>query len=438
MKDWQQPLAYRLAPQTIADYIGQEHILAPGKLLRRLIEADKLSSIILFGPPGTGKTSLARVIANTTTSRFCQLNAVTAGIKDIKNVISENESAILSPQRRTVLFIDEIHRFNKAQQDALLPYVENGSLILIGATTENPYFEVNKALLSRSTVFQLKPLSEEALEQILQRALSDVEVGYGRLPVKLDEDAQKFWLQLAQGDARVMLNALELAVLTTAPNDLGEIHISYAVAQECLQKSSIYFDKNGESHYDTISALIKSIRGSDPNAAIHYLARALKGGEAEFIARRLVIVAAEDIGLANPQLLPLALAGYQAVERIGMPEARIVLAEVVVALASSPKSNSAYLAIDEALADLEKMNVGEIPLALRNAPVKEMKDLGYSTGYHYAHNYKYHFYPMDFLPQELKDKKYYVPTELGYEQKITQWLDFLEKVKAEYLEKKGE
>lgn len=424
-----QPLAYRMAPESLSDYVGQDHILGPGKMLRRMIEADRMSSIILFGPPGTGKTSLARVIAKTTHIPFKKLNAVTSGVKDIKAIIEESQNPILNPAGRTLLFIDEIHRFNKAQQDALLPQVEDGTLILIGATTENPYFEVNKALISRSTVFQLKALSQENIKEIIRQALADGERGYGQLAIDLQADALDFIADLSDGDARIALRGLELAVLTGKAGPDGKLVIDLPTIRDCMQKRSPAFDKGGEAHYDTISALIKSMRGSQPDATLFYLARAIQGGEdVEFLARRIVICAAEDVGLANPQMLTIAVSAYQAVKMIGLPEARIILAEAALAVATSPKSNTAYKGIDQALADVQNKRTGAIPYQLRNAPVEEMSKLGYAEGYKYAHDYPYHYAKMQFLPDEVKDAVYYDPTEMGYEAKIKQWLDFLKQV----------
>lgn len=423
-----QPLAFRMAPRTLAEYVGQRHILAEGKLLRRMIQADQLSSIILHGPPGTGKTSLAKVIANSTAANFVKLNAVTSGVKDLKRIIEDTANPLLTPGGRTVLFIDEIHRFNRAQQDALLPSVEEGSIILIGATTENPYFEVNKALISRSTVFRLEPLGKDDLQEIIEQALQDVERGYGDLDVRFTDKAMSFLLETANGDARVALNALSLAVTTTPSNQSGYIEIDLSVISECLQQKNLAFDKDGEAHYDTISALIKSMRGSDPDAAIHYLARALASGEdINFIARRLIICAAEDVGLASPQMLTLAVAGAEACRRIGMPEARIILAEVAVAIATSPKSNSTYLAIDQALADVKNKNIGEIPFKLRNAPIAGMAAEGYGRNYRYAHNFPHHYVVGEqYLPDNLSNTVYYQAGDLGYEQKIKQWYKFLQ------------
>lgn len=412
-----EPLAYRMAPRTLDEYVGQKHILGSGKLLRRMIEADQLRSLLLFGPPGTGKTSLARVIARVTHLPFHTLNAVTAGVADLKRVIEDARNLILAPQGRVILFIDEIHRFNKLQQDALLPAVEDGSVILIGATTENPFFAVNKALVSRATVFALHPLSEEEILQILQAALQE-DRGLGALPLEVDPLALQFWANRSNGDVRIALNALDLASASTPPDGQGVIHIDLAVAEDCIQKRSTAFDATGEGHYDTISALIKSVRGGDPDAALLYLAIALHGGEdLLFLARRLVILAAEDIGLANPTALLMAQAVQEAVAKIGMPEARILLGEAVVFLATSPKSNSAYLAIDAALDGVRKRRTGEIPMHLRNAPVSGMEALGYHDGYLYPHDFPEHFVPQSYLPEEWKGTQFYNPGELGYEGK---------------------
>lgn len=418
-----------MSPQSLDDFVGQAHILGPGKMLRRMIQADRLSSIVLFGPPGTGKTSIARIIAKTTEASFRQINAVTSGIKDIKAIVAESQNYLMNPSGRMVLFVDEIHRFNKAQQDALLPHVENGSLILIGATTENPYFEVNKALISRSTVFQLYPLTSDDIKEIIRRCLSDEKRGLGGENIEMDQEAYDFLAEVSQGDARTALNALELAYMTTARDDGGVMHFDLSTIQECVQKKPLRYDRDGEDHYDTISAFIKSIRGSDPDAAVLYMARMIEAGEdPSFIARRMVISAAEDIGMANPQALSIAVAAWQACEMIGMPEARIILAEACVMLASSPKSNRAYLAIDKALADVRSKDTGEIPFYLRNAPVKDMADqLGYSVGYRYAHDYPRSIAPMEFMPEKMRGVRYYEPGENGYESKVKAWLEVVER-----------
>jgi len=419
-----EPLAYRMSPRSLDEYVGQEHILGKGKMLRRMIEADRLSSIILFGPPGTGKTALARLIAHTTASGFSKLNAVTAGVADIKRVISDTQNPILNPSGRTVLFIDEIHRFNKLQQDALLPQVEDGTLILIGATTENPFFEVNKALISRSTVLALKPLTESDIIAILKMALSDKERGLGNELITITEEALTYIANLSNGDARIALRGLELASVTTPPDSTGRVTIDAAVLEDCMQKRSIAFDSSGESHYDNISAFIKSMRGSDPDAAVFYLARALHAGEdIEFLARRILICASEDVGMANPSALPLVMAAYQGIMAVGMPEARILLSEAVIVVATSPKSNASYLAINKAMQDVAEKRTGEVPMHLRNAPARGMADLGYGVGYKYAHDFEGHIVEQQYLPDEMAGTVYYEPTSLGYESKIREWLD---------------
>ena len=418
-----EPLAYRMMPRTLEDFVGQEHIVGKGKLLERMIRADRISSIILYGPPGTGKTSLARVIANTTKSVFHQLNAVTAGVKDIKQIIEETSNTFLNPSGRCVLFIEEIHRFNKAQQDALLPYVENGLVVLIGATTENPFFEVNKALISRSTVFMLNPLTKENIIEIINKTLNDKERGLGNIDIDIDREALELLAELAGGDARIALNALELAVLTSETDENGRYKITTSVVEECIQKRAVRFDKSYEAHYDNISAFIKSMRGSDPDAALFYLGRALYAGETpEFLARRIIVCASEDVGMANPNALLVAVAAAQAVERIGMPEARILLAHAAVMVATSPKSNSCYKGIEAVLEDVKTKNTGEVPMHLRNAPVKGMAELGYGKGYLYAHNFPGNIVDQDYLPEEIKGTLYYHPTQNGYEAKIHDWL----------------
>jgi len=424
MTEKREPLAYRMCPRTIEEYVGQEHILGKGKLLYRMIKADRISSIIFYGPPGTGKTSLARIIASSTSSNFEKLNAVTAGVADIKRIIADTQNQLLNPKGKTVLFIDEIHRFNKAQQDALLPYVENGTVVLIGATTENPYFEVNKALISRSSVFMLRPLSEEDIIKIINNAISDKERGLGNYDITIEADAIRHLANVSNGDARIALNALELAVLTSEIGQDGKIHIDIKTIEECVQKRAITFDKSGESHYDNISAFIKSMRGSDPDAAVFYLARALYAGEdPEFLARRIVICASEDVGMANPNALQVAVAAAEAVRMIGMPEARIILSQAAVMVATSPKSNSCYAAIGKALKDIETKRTGEVPMHLRNAVTKGMEELGYGKGYKYAHDYPGNIVKQDYLPDEMKGTIYYNPTSNGYEAKIKEWLD---------------
>ena len=426
-----EPLAYRMMPKTLADFIGQRHILEEGKMLWRMITADRLSSIILFGPPGVGKTSIARVIANSTSSNFQQLNAVTSGVADIKRIISDTENPLLTPQGRCVLFIDEIHRFNKAQQDALLPSVENGRLILIGATTENPFFQVNKALISRSTVFQLYPLTTEDVVEVMRRAIADHERGLGAFHVSIADEALTMIAELSGGDARVALNGLELAAMTTPKNEDGSVTLTKETILDSMQKKTTRYDAAGEEHYDTVSAMIKSMRGSDPDAAVFYLARALQGGEdISFIGRRITICAAEDVGLANPQMLTLALSVWQASLMTGMPEARILLSEAVIAIATSPKSNRAYRAIDKALSDVEKGDTGTIPFHIRNAPAEGMKDLGYGEGYLYDHDFPKAIAPQTFLPEKMQDAVYYEPTDHGYEERIAQWMETVKKLRG--------
>jgi len=414
-----------MSPRTLEEFVGQEHIIGKGKLLYRMIQADKISSIILFGPPGTGKTSIARIIANTTKVPFFKLNAVTAGVKDIKQVVEETQNTFMNPAGRCVLFIDEIHRFNKAQQDALLPHVEDGTVVLIGATTENPFFEVNKALISLSTVFMLEPLKNEHIEKIVRMAVEDKERGFGNLKINISDEAVSLLAEMAGGDARIALNALELAVLTTDMNDEGAYVISPETIVDCIQKRSVRFDKSSEQHYDNISAFIKSMRGSDPDAAVLYLAKALYAGEdPEFLARRIMICASEDVGMANPTALLVAVAAAQAVHMIGMPEARILLAHAAVTVATSPKSNSAYKAIDKALYDVEHKNTGEAPMHLRNAVVKGMESLGYGVGYKYAHDFPGNIVDdMEYMPDEMIGAIYYEPSGNGYEAKIKEWLE---------------
>lgn len=419
-----EPLASRMAPVSLDEFVGQDHILAKGRLLRRMIEADRISSIILFGPPGTGKTSIARIIAATTNIRFEKLSAVTAGVADIKRIITETGNRIFNPSGRTLLFIDEIHRFNKAQQDALLPHVEDGTLILIGATTQNPFFEVNKALISRSTVFQLQPLTEDDISRIIRNALSDKIRGLGKYRVVISEDVIRYIANISNGDARIALNALELAFITTTPDSRSSILITRETIAECMQKRSLAFDRDEESHYDNISAFIKSMRGSDPDGTVFYLARALHGGEdIEFLARRIIICASEDVGMANPSALNTAVSAYYAIKNIGMPEARIILSHAALAIACSPKSNSAYMAIEKALKDVEDKQTGEVPLHLRNAPAKGMSDLGYGKGYKYAHDYPGNYVEQEYLPDKIRGTIYYEPYSNGYEEKIKEWLD---------------
>ena len=409
--DLSEPLAYRMMPQTLEEYVGQEDILGKDKILYRTIKADRLSSIILWGPPGCGKTSLARVISNTTKYKFVKLNAVTAGVGDIKNAIEEAQNLLLNPSGKCILFIDEIHRFNKLQQDALLPYVEKGTVILIGATTENPYFEVNKALISRSMVFRLHELTTENVFTILKRAL-DSEKGLKEYNIKIEDEIVRKIAETANGDVRTALNGLEVAVLTTPVESDGFIHITDEVAKECVQTRKAIFDKSGDSHYDNISAFIKSMRGTDPDAAIFYLARALNAGEDPmFLARRIVIAASEDVGMANPMALVVANSAMQAVHMVGMPEARIILAEAAVYVATSKKSNASYNAINKALQDVKDKDTGTIPMHIRNAPIDDMKKDGYHVGYKYPHDYPGHYVEQQYLPDKMLGTRYFIPDE---------------------------
>lgn len=405
------PLAYRVRPKKLEDFVGQENILGKDKLLYRTIKADRLSSLILWGPPGCGKTSLAKVISETTKYKFVKLNAVTAGVQDIKNTITEAENVFLNPTGKCILFIDEIHRFNKLQQDALLPFVEDGTVILIGATTENPYFEVNKALISRSMVIRFEPLTNEDVVKIVKNAISNPE-GLGNYKIKISDDTIKKIAEVSNGDVRTALNGLEVAVLTTKMDSKGYINITDDVIKESFIERKAYFDKTGDSHFDNISAFIKSIRGSDPDAAIFYLARALNAGEDPmFLARRVVISAAEDIGMGNPNALVVANSAMQAVSMVGMPEARIILAEAVVYLATSPKSNASYLAIDKALSDVSSKDTGSIPMHIRNAPAEGMSEFGYGEGYKYPHDYPGHVVEQQYLPDKMVGTKYYTKDE---------------------------
>ena len=406
-----EPLAYRMRPKTLEEYEGQEHVIGPGKLLYRTIKADRLSSIILFGPPGCGKTSLAKVISETTKYKFYKINAVTAGVSDIKRIVEETQNFMMNPAGKSILFIDEIHRFNKLQQDELLPFVENGTIILIGATTENPYFEVNKALISRSMVIKLEPLTEKNIYNILKRALISKE-GLGEYSVKIEDSTLRKIADIANGDVRTALNGLEIAVLTTNMESDGYIHITDEVIKNSIQNRKAIFDKNGDTHYDNISALIKSMRGSDPDAVLFYLARALNGGEDPvFLARRIVICASEDVGLADPQALVIATSAMQAVHMVGMPEARIILAEAAVYVANCKKSNATYLGINKALEDVKSQDTGEIPMHIRNAPIEKMRELGYNEGYKYPHDYPGHWVKQQYLPDKMLGTKYFVKDE---------------------------
>ena len=422
-KEKESPLASRLRPTTLEEVVGQQHIIGKDKLLYRAIKADKLSSIILYGPSGTGKTTLAKVIANTTSAEFMQMNATVAGKKDMESVIGQAKNNLGMYGKRTILFIDEIHRFNKGQQDYLLPFVEDGTIILIGATTENPYFEVNGALISRSSVFELKPLDKEDIKILLKRAVYDTEKGMGTYHGEIDEDALEFLSDISGGDARNALNAIELGILTTPRSEDRKIHITLEVAEQCIQKRVVRYDKTGDNHYDTISAFIKSMRGSDPDAAVYYLAKMLYAGEdIKFIARRIMICASEDVGNADPNALTVAVSAAQAVERIGMPEARIILAQAVTYVASAPKSNASYMAINNAMDNVKNQKT-TVPPHLQDSHYKGAKNLGHGIGYKYAHDYPEHYVKQQYLPDEIKDVTFYHPTENGHEKEIKEYLD---------------
>lgn len=421
-KENESPLASRLRPAALDEVVGQEHIIGKDKLLYRAIQADKLSSLLFYGPPGTGKTTLAKVIANTTSAEFLQINATSAGKKDMEEVIQKAKDNAGMYGKKTILFVDEIHRFNKGQQDYLLPFVEDGTIILIGATTENPYFEVNGALLSRSIIFELHPLSPENIKTLLLRAVKDKEKGLGSYQAEITEEALEFLAEISDGDARMALNAVELAVLTTPRNEEGTILISYEVASECIQRRAVRYDKTGDNHYDTASAFIKSMRGSDPDAAVYYLARMLYAGEdIRFIARRIMICAAEDVSNADPMALVLAVSAAQAVERIGMPEAQIILSQAASYVACAPKSNSAVTAIGEAMEAVQKKRMASIPAHLQDAHYKSAGKLGHGAGYKYAHDYPNHYVEQQYLPDELTGRKFYRPTGNGYEKQIQEY-----------------
>ncbi len=426
MKD-NSPLAQRMRPRNLDEVVGQRHIIGPDKLLYRAIKADKLSSIIFYGPPGTGKTTLAKVIANTTSADFRQINATVAGKKDMEDVVAAAKNNMGMYGRKTILFVDEIHRFNKGQQDYLLPFVEDGTLILIGATTENPYFEVNSALISRSIIFELKALEKEDILTLIHTAVYDKERGMGAYDAVIDEDAAEFLADIANGDARNALNAVELGIMSTNRSEDGKIHITLEVAQECIQKRVIRYDKTGDNHYDTISAFIKSMRGSDPDAALYYLARMLYAGEdIKFIARRIMICASEDVGNADPQALVVAVSACQAIERIGMPEAQIILAQAVTYIATAPKSNASYMGIDKAMAQVAGEKTAVIPPHLQDAHYKGAAKLGHGTGYLYAHDYPMHYVKQQYLPDTLVGRKFYEPTDNGYEKQICEHMKRLE------------
>ncbi|MCQ4670866.1 replication-associated recombination protein A [Lactonifactor longoviformis] len=415
------PLASRMRPTSLEEVVGQEHIIGKDKLLYRAIKADKLSSIIFYGPPGTGKTTLAKVIANTTSSRFTQMNATVAGKKDMEAVIKEAQSQLGMYGTKTILFIDEIHRFNKGQQDYLLPFVEDGTIILIGATTENPYFEVNSALISRSIIFELHALEKKDIEKLLERAVSDKEKGMGSYQAVLDEDAKEFLADIAGGDARAALNAIELGILTTDRAGDGKIHIDLQTASLCIQKRVVRYDKTGDNHYDTISAFIKSMRGSDPDAAVYYLAKMLYAGEdIKFIARRIMICAAEDVGNADPNALNVAVSAALGVERIGMPEARILLSQAVTYIACAPKSNASYMAINEAMESVKNKKT-TVPPHLQDAHYGGASNMGHGIGYRYAHDYPNHYVEQQYLPDEIKGSRFYRPEDIGYEKEIRKY-----------------
>lgn len=422
------PLAVRMRPETLEEFVGQEEIISSGKLLYRAIKADKLSSVILWGPTGSGKTTLAKIISNTTKAYFEQINAVSSGIQDIKRVMEEAKSRRAYNGQKTIMFIDEIHRFNKSQQDALLPYVEDGTIILIGATTENPYFEVNDALISRSTVFKLNPLKESDIEKIIIRCLEDKEKGLGAYNAKIKDEALKLLAALSNGDARQALNALELAVSSTEKDADGEIIIDRDTISECIQKKALNYDKTGDNHYDTISAFIKSMRGSDPDAAVHYMAKMIYAGEDPmFIARRIIICAAEDVGNADPMAITVAVNAAEAVKMVGMPEGRIILSQAAIYVACAPKSNASYLAVDTALKDVETKNTGSVPYHLRNAVFKGAEKQGYGAGYKYPHNYENNYVEQQYMPDNLIDTTYYYPSDNGHEKNIKEHLKFIKK-----------
>lgn len=420
------PLASRLRPRTLDEVVGQQHIIGKDKLLYRAIKADKLGSVIFYGPPGTGKTTLAKVIANTTQADFKQINATVAGKKDMEEVVTEAKNNMGMYGRRTILFVDEIHRFNKGQQDYLLPFVEDGTLTLIGATTENPYFEVNGALLSRSRIFELKPLEKDDIKQLIYRAVTDSERGMGTYRVKIEEDAADFLADTANGDARAALNAVELGVLTTKRSEDGLIHIDLAAAQECIQKRAVRYDKDGDNHYDTISAFIKSMRGSDPDAAVYYLARMLYAGEdIKFIARRIMICASEDVGNADPQALNVAVSAALAAERIGLPEAQIILSQAASYVACAPKSNAAYVAIQNAMENVKTTRTMPVPVHLQDRHYKGAAKLGHGEGYKYAHDYPKHYVKQQYLPDGMEGTVFYEPSDNGYEKQIKAYMKWL-------------
>ncbi len=433
------PLAARMRPKTLDEVVGQQHIIGEDKLLYRAIKADKLQSVIFYGPPGTGKTTLAKVIANTTSSEFTQINATISGKKEMEEVVEKAKNTLGMYGKKTILFVDEIHRFNKAQQDFLLPFVEDGTVILIGATTENPYFEVNGALISRSAIFELKPLEKEDIRKLIERAVYDNDCGMGSYDAVIDEEALEFLADMSGGDARHALNAIELGIMTTPRGEDGKIHITLEVAGECIQKKLLRYDKSGNNHYDTISAFIKSMRGSDPDAAVYYLAKMLSAGESvTFIARRIMICASEDVGNADPNALQVAVNASLAVERVGMPEAQIILAQAVAYVASAPKSNAAVNAIQEAMSCVEKTGDLPVPPHLMDAHYKGAAKLGHGLDYKYSHNYPNHYVEQQYLPYELTGTKFYVPSDQGYEKKIDEHMKRIREEERKRLDKNKE
>lgn len=426
------PLASRMRPTTLDEVVGQKHIIGKDKLLYRAIKADKLGSVIFYGPPGTGKTTLAKVIANTTSARFEQINATVAGKKDMEEIVKNAKDAIGMYGQKTILFVDEIHRFNKSQQDYLLPFVEDGTITLIGATTENPYFEVNNALLSRSRIFELKPLEKQDIRELVMRAVYDTEKGMGTYSADITDEAADFLADVANGDARAALNAVELGILTTDKSDDGKIHITIDVAAECIQKRVVRYDHDGDNHYDTISAFIKSMRGSDPDAAVYYLARMLYAGEdVKFIARRIMICASEDVGNADPNALVVAVSAAQAVERIGMPESQIILSQAAAYVATAPKSNAAYMGIAKAMKTVADTRTMPVPAHLQDRHYKGAEKLGHGLGYKYAHDYPNHYVTQQYLPDGMEGMRFYEPSENGYEKKIREHMEFIRREAGE-------
>lgn len=426
------PLASRMRPTTLDEVVGQKHIIGKDKLLYRAIKADKLGSVIFYGPPGTGKTTLAKVIANTTSARFEQINATVAGKKDMEEIVKNAKDAIGMYGKKTILFVDEIHRFNKSQQDYLLPFVEDGTITLIGATTENPYFEVNNALLSRSRIFELKPLEKQDIRELVMRAVYDTEKGMGTYSADITDEAADFLADVANGDARAALNAVELGILTTDKSDDGKIHITIDVAAECIQKRVVRYDHDGDNHYDTISAFIKSMRGSDPDAAVYYLARMLYAGEdVKFIARRIMICASEDVGNADPNALVVAVSAAQAVERIGMPESQIILSQAAAYVATAPKSNAAYMGIAKAMKTVADTRTMPVPAHLQDRHYKGAEKLGHGLGYKYAHDYPNHYVTQQYLPDGMEGMRFYEPSENGYEKKIREHMEFIKREAGE-------